>query len=85
MTSGSRNSSRCSRWTADEAERLGQDRVLAVPAAEQRNAGDGQARRISMVRAVIFILGYRPPILRHVLLVMAAVNDAAGARGTAGP
>ena len=33
----------------------------------------------SIVRAVICIFGYRPPILRHVLLVVAAVDDAAGA------
>ena len=61
-----------------EAERAGEDRVLAVPAAEERGAGDGEHAHQHGEGGDLH-LGIEAAHLEHVLLVMAAVDDAAGA------
>ena len=62
----------------DEAQGLGQDCVLAVPAAEERDAGDGQDADQHGQRGDLH-LRIQAAHLGHVLLVVTAVDDAAGA------
>ena len=62
----------------EERQRLGEDGILAVPAAKERNARDGQHAGHHGQRRGLH-LGIKPAHFRHLLLVMAAVNDAARA------
>ena len=66
------------RMNAGKAERLGQDGVLAVPTAEERDAGNRQHANQHGDGSDLHP-GIQAAHFRHLLLVMAAMNDAAGA------